>query len=800
MPSSCVVASCINKYNHEQDVSFHKFPSDQILCQKWIEFSGRTDWRPTRWSSICSRHFEKNCFKKFLMRKCLRPDAIPTLAKDGKEQSGNKSCERNDSLDVSTPKESIRKKRKFPEFEESNSEVNEEEVITTEYDDETPENDYVDQLTQEENDETVLEDEADLERLVVTLCRLCAGTFELKQLVSYSSFLNLIIKCFPTLNLENYEYFPKQICTDCREKLISFSIFIDKTMAAQNYLTDKLVHNLPNISENFFDNKKIMPRIKQEPIVVIKEEKIDKKIEFCGKTKGTLHGLKDKITFKDSKHCEIIKIVNLNTPLIDLKNNLQPSSPQRNFAEAQININQSNLHQKRVTTPHVKALDDDIEILSPTPMKVEEIIEGDDIEEIHMEPQIPLKVDHNYSRSPYTGKIEILEERVFKTEITEPTLFGSITSGSDDTNYELNRLCSICNFIFDSSQALKQHNLDNHSESISSSRKENFRVCTLCNTGFRSIYTYLQHKQELHGKKRIFVDCRHCGKIFISRKILMKHIKFSCSVKFKNSHKKSINFTREEIVEEVLDTEQRNKSSGQETNSSGENLNMRQMIEEASQEDYLYVDEPLNKDIVEKVCINRSNHCTTLSKTCQKCGRLFSSNNLMLMHQRNHRPSHEWDKKCRFCEKIFDQSNDLNWHVRHTCTGVKELKMNIPSTSHTFYACSICGISVSSLWSLKNHENIHTKKITYKCKYPNCNKSFISKQNLAQHNMSHSEERNYKCHLCTRSYKRPNGLNQHINSFHLNLKPHICSICKKSYSLKSDMLRCKHSLLKYLKT
>lgn len=348
-----------------------RFPTEADLCKKWIEFSGRRDWKPTKWSSICSRHFEKQCFKEYLHKKCLRPDAIPTIT-DVPESTqlletlmtNSEAPEESGSFQKPSTSTTLTAKTNNVRFTSQDIEnapvmwevsepdikhIHEEEVATSkpvseqndidfeiqEQEQDFQEPDYTDAndgiIPDEPYDQLEQETES-IERLCEILCRLCGGTFNEQQLVCYSSFLNLIIKCFPTLNLENYEYFPKQICFDCREKLINFSIFIDKTMTAQKYLTDQLIYNLPNITENFLDNKKIMPRIKQEPIVVIKEEKVDKKIDFSSKGKGTtVHTLKDKITFKDSKHCEIIKIVNLNTPLIDLKN--RQSSPQKKPAE-----------------------------------------------------------------------------------------------------------------------------------------------------------------------------------------------------------------------------------------------------------------------------------------------------------------------------------------------------------------------------------------------------------------------------------------------------------------------------------
>ena len=52
---------------------------------KWTEFvrkcKGLPDWKPSKWSSICNKHFRPQDFrvKKGLLRQHLRPDAVPTI-------------------------------------------------------------------------------------------------------------------------------------------------------------------------------------------------------------------------------------------------------------------------------------------------------------------------------------------------------------------------------------------------------------------------------------------------------------------------------------------------------------------------------------------------------------------------------------------------------------------------------------------------------------------------------------------------------------------------------------------------
>lgn len=427
-----------------------------------------------------------------------------------------------------------------------------------------------------------------------------------------------------------------------------------------------------------------------------------------------------------------------------------------------------------------------------------------------------MKVDHNYSRSPYAnvypGKIEILEERVYKTEIIEAPIF-TIDEPNSEPNGDTNRLCTICNFIFDSSVALKRHNAENHLQGTTIDNKKviiknDVRVCTLCNIGFSSVQKYLSHKMTIHSKPKVYF-CRLCNKYFAIKNLYFKHMKNrKCFLKKKFRVK--FNFlkssqTNQELVQFSHTSFAEKARENQTVQHDADEMSctdMEQIIEEVLQEDYLpdEIEIPSHDSEFEQSTMEMhfNNNDLIRNLECSKCGRCYPRQYLLTAHETSHRPVEQWDSQCRFCELLYDNPSDLHWHIKHNCQGVKEVKTTSPSSSQIFYTCQICGTQLSSLWSLKNHENIHSRKITFKCQVQECGKEFISKQNLAQHQLSHSEERNYRCHLCEKAFKRSGGLNQHINGFHLNIKPHVCSVCKKSYALKADMIRCKHSLLKYV--
>ncbi|XP_046456498.1 uncharacterized protein LOC124203732 isoform X3 [Daphnia pulex] len=85
----CFVRACNNaSYKKDSNCSFHDFPSDKKLKEKWLaeimkyeKSCGWSEWlrKTTAHSKICSDHFEPQCFLDFSKLKKLNPTAVPTV-------------------------------------------------------------------------------------------------------------------------------------------------------------------------------------------------------------------------------------------------------------------------------------------------------------------------------------------------------------------------------------------------------------------------------------------------------------------------------------------------------------------------------------------------------------------------------------------------------------------------------------------------------------------------------------------------------------------------------------------------
>uniref|UniRef100_A0A182Q1I0 Protein krueppel n=1 Tax=Anopheles farauti TaxID=69004 RepID=A0A182Q1I0_9DIPT len=118
-----------------------------------------------------------------------------------------------------------------------------------------------------------------------------------------------------------------------------------------------------------------------------------------------------------------------------------------------------------------------------------------------------------------------------------------------------------------------------------------------------------------------------------------------------------------------------------------------------------------------------------------------------------------------------------------------------PSTTvdRLLYVCSTCNKIFKSYSNLKMHEPIHTGVKTSICE--TCGKRFTGPSNLWQHRLTHSEVRQFNCNQCPKVFKRKGGLSQHVRAIHMNIKPYQCPTCGHEYALKADMTRCRHSRL-----
>lgn len=88
-------------------------------------------------------------------------------------------------------------------------------------------------------------------------------------------------------------------------------------------------------------------------------------------------------------------------------------------------------------------------------------------------------------------------------------------------------------------------------------------------------------------------------------------------------------------------------------------------------------------------------------------------------------------------------------------------------------------LSLSS--SVTSNQYIHTPA-GLMCAFPGCEKVFEKQANLKSHLKSHADERNFVCHDCNATFRRSHDLKRHYRSIHSEVKPYLCSQCRKGFS------------------
>lgn len=118
---------------------------------------------------------------------------------------------------------------------------------------------------------------------------------------------------------------------------------------------------------------------------------------------------------------------------------------------------------------------------------------------------------------------------------------------------------------------------------------------------------------------------------------------------------------------------------------------------------------------------------------------LFPSRMTMIEHKRKHTKTH----KCKICNEGFYTEDRLEKHV------TKE--------THS-YPCD------------------------------QCERSYVNKQSLVRHRLSHSEK-THKCDQCSRAFKTARELKYHVEGMHALSRDFVCDVCKKAFSRPEKLKR-----------
>ncbi|XP_055372852.1 putative zinc finger protein 66 isoform X2 [Condylostylus longicornis] len=133
---------------------------------------------------------------------------------------------------------------------------------------------------------------------------------------------------------------------------------------------------------------------------------------------------------------------------------------------------------------------------------------------------------------------------------------------------------------------------------------------------------------------------------------------------------------------------------------------------------------------------------------CEQCGKKFSSQTNLWSHRRSHDDKNHLT--CPKCPKVFKNKFRLRVHMR--------------GHNDSCHPCSICGLILKTMNTLKNHMLVHSDAKPFKCNF--CGKDFKRDKNLQNHMITHSGLRPFICRFCGQSYANRSNCKKHEKHSH----------------------------------
>lgn len=485
------------------------------ILDLWIKFTGRdTMWKPSRWSSICSRHFNKSDFRdiEFLSRKCLKKNAVPTII-----------IQNNISYETYHISNHLINNNNNAPALHLNNEIDEYGAIC--------------EAQSDCSNKNII--------LFETTCRLCGERInqfsndddsQIAQNLDDFGIDTMIRKCLPTMIFGSDNEQSRVICGYCNSKLKQYSEFVDRV---QSYQKD-LIYNNSNCQDFAETNNNNQPPvkdtlpessnsifIKQEPTVNVKQEKSD----------GHNNSRRPQ---------DLLKIFH---PTIRM-----PSNHEENFQTVVTkSLNAENLVKQTGNEREQMGSCEVMEIITlNNPVSFIDLAAEDDptghadcTNKLKTESLLTLdinrhvEVEHAYAKIVHRagGTIHHLKQEM--SDIMNNDLDENTEHANDSISNEINSVETEPKFpdTLTSEINIKCQSIDHNQEHLPPKLMK--RECSFCDTVFESVTEYLRHKAKIHRS----TTCRRCNRKFSSQLFLNNHERH-CNKNFKSIDNNYLNRKR----------------------------------------------------------------------------------------------------------------------------------------------------------------------------------------------------------------------------------------------------------------
>lgn len=184
---------------------------------------------------------------------------------------------------------------------------------------------------------------------------------------------------------------------------------------------------------------------------------------------------------------------------------------------------------------------------------------------------------------------------------------------------------------------------------------------------------------------------------------------------------------------------------------------------------------------------------------CSLCTRSFTQMYALRNHEQQHRGESPYP--CEQCGKGFFRPSDLEKHMR-SHTGERPFMCSVCSkafhqlsglvvherihTGERPYTCSFCSMSFNQWANKHRHEKTHAGGTKlYSCDM--CHRKFSEQKEMELHRAGHGGGRPRRCQYCSKSFRKPSELRDHLRRMHTNERPYQCHLCTKAFFVPHEL-------------